>query len=152
MDKQFHILRQTRTNILNAISELTDDQLNKIPKGFNNNIIWNVAHCLVTNQSLTYHLSGNQPKLPKEFILKYRKGTMVESPCSEQEITEIKSLLISSVDTIENDYNNNLLGPYFKEYTTSYGVTISSLEEAINFANVHEGLHFGYILAQKKLV
>ena len=43
MKKQFDTLRITRNNILKDIKALTLDQLNEIPKGFNNNIAWNLV-------------------------------------------------------------------------------------------------------------
>jgi hypothetical protein len=40
------------------IQGYTLEQLNKVPRGFNNNIIWNIAHVIVTQQILVYKLSG----------------------------------------------------------------------------------------------
>jgi len=97
MERQFEILQTTRRNILNAIKELTIEELNKIPDGFNNNIIWNVAHVLVTQQLLVYKLSNQSPTIPAELIEKYKKGTIATNDISENEINEIKGLLISTV-------------------------------------------------------
>jgi len=36
------------------ITPFSLEQLNKIPEGFNNNLIWNIAHCVVTQQLLCY--------------------------------------------------------------------------------------------------
>ena len=41
-------------------------QLNKIPEGFNNNIIWNIAHTVVTHQLLLYKMTGNELQIPTE--------------------------------------------------------------------------------------
>ena len=41
MKYQFEILKQTRANVLQAIESLSHEQMNQIPKGFNNNIVWN---------------------------------------------------------------------------------------------------------------
>jgi hypothetical protein len=35
----------------------TLEQLNKIPEGYNNNLIWNIAHVVVVQQMLVYKLS-----------------------------------------------------------------------------------------------
>ena len=151
MKNNFNILRTTRTNILNSIKDLTIDQLNKIPPGFGNNIIWNVAHIIVTQQLLVYKLSGVEPKISDEMIEKYKKGTMADSNVSESEIESIKGLLLSTVDWIEEDYSNEIFKS-FNEYPTSYNIVLNSTEDAILFNNVHEGLHFGYIMAMKKVV
>ncbi|MCB0460976.1 MAG: DinB family protein, partial [Flavobacteriaceae bacterium] len=57
MEKQVEILKANRKGILSLIEGLSIMQLNKIPQGFKNNIAWNVAHLLVTQQLLCYKLS-----------------------------------------------------------------------------------------------
>jgi len=39
----FNTLRQTRKNILSVIEAYDKEQLNYIPEGFNNNLIWNLG-------------------------------------------------------------------------------------------------------------
>lgn len=128
---------------------MTKDQLSIIPKGFGNNIIWNVAHVIVTQQLLVYKLSSAQPRITDEMIEKYKKGTKAEVSVSETEIEEIKNLLTQTVDWLEEDYEKGIFGE-FNEYPTSYNIVLNSTEDAILFNNVHEGLHFGYIMAMKK--
>ncbi|MDG2226994.1 MAG: DinB family protein [Flavobacteriales bacterium] len=151
MDQQFEILLITRKNLLNSMKDLSIGELTKIPNGFNNNIIWNAAHNLATQQLLVYKLSGQSPIIPGELIEKYRKGTSAPKNVSENEINEIKGLLISSAKLMQQDYDNGLFTEY-SEYTTSYNITLSSAEDAIAFNNVHEGLHFGYIMGLKKAI
>ena len=151
MDQQFEILLTTRKNILNSMKYLSIDELTKIPKGFNNDIIWNAVHNLATQQLLVYKLSGQSSVIPGELIDKYRKGTSASKNVSENEINEIKGLLISSAKLMRQDYDNGLFTQY-SEYTTSYNINLSSTEKAIAFNNVHEGLHFGYIMALKKAI
>ena len=40
----------------------------------------------------------------------------------------------------------------FRRYMTSAGIALAEIEDAISFNNIHEGIHLGYILAQRKLV
>ncbi len=144
-------LRQTRQNILKTIKDLSADQLNKIPDGFNNNIIWNVAHVMVTQQLLVYKLSGQALYISEDEVNAYKKGTKPEKTVSSQEIENIKVRLLSLVDKFKEDLENDKFKNY-NEYTTSFGVTLSSSEDAVEFNNVHEGLHLGSIMALKKLV
>ena len=94
MDQQFEILLITRKNVLNSIKDLSIEALTKIPKGFNNNIIWNAAHNLATQQLLVYKLSGQSPVIPGELIDKYRKGT------SAPAFNAISAYSLESVETI----------------------------------------------------
>ncbi len=149
--KTVNYLRQVRKNTLNTIEGLSTEQLNTIPTGFNNNIIWNVAHMLVTQQLLVNKLSGVDIEASPEEVMAYKKGSKPQGVVSEEEINNIKRRLLSSVDAFEENLAQNKYQNY-QEYTTSFGVTLSSCEDAMEFNNVHEGLHFGSILALKKLV
>lgn len=147
-----HPLEITRVNrkmlekILNAYSL---EQLNKVPDGFRNNLIWNIAHVIVTQQLLTYKLSGLPMMVSDEMVDLYRKGTKTERSTTAEEVAEIKSLLFTTVDQTEKDLKSDIFKEY-QEYPTSTGFVIHSAEEAINFNNFHEGIHIGYILALKK--
>ena len=58
MNNKFDISLKNR-NILNTFFEKCSlEELNKIPEGFNNNVIWNIAHVVVTQQLLVYDMSG----------------------------------------------------------------------------------------------
>ena len=151
IDFSFDALKATRNNVLKAIESFTTEQLNTIPKGFNNNLIWNAGHIWITQELLCYKLSGLECSMENEMIQKYRKGSKPEADVSEDEIARIKSELSLSIDRMEKDYKAGVFKEY-KEYTTSYNVTLSNIEQAITFNNIHEGLHLGSLLALKKMV
>ena len=151
MNYHFNILRATRNNQLDLLNGLELNQVNSISEGFNNNIIWNIAHNVVVQQLLIYRLSGVDVRISEEMISKYKKGSQPDLKVSEEELKSIKDLLIKTVDWLEEDYASGLFKSY-KEYTTSYNITIGSTDEAIAFNNTHEGVHFGYAMALRKLV
>ncbi len=66
---------QTRKNYLSILEDINVRELNTIPIGFNNNIVWNIAHIVATADILFYSLNGLTPKLETSFIDSYRKGT-----------------------------------------------------------------------------
>lgn len=59
---QVTALKKLRFAILKTI-----EQLNKVPDGFNSNIIWNVAHLIASQQNLCYMKAG-QKALSRTFI------------------------------------------------------------------------------------
>ncbi|MBL4669209.1 MAG: DinB family protein [Flavobacteriales bacterium] len=150
MQQQFNILSATRKNVLNTINSLSLEQLNTIPMGFKNNIVWNASHIMVTQQLLCYKLSGLEMYIDNAFVDLFKKGSEA-SYVTEKDIKSIKENLISLPSKLEEDYNGSIFKNY-TEYPTSYGVMLKSIEDAIQFNNVHEGLHFGYIMAMKKLI
>lgn len=143
------ITRKNRLIFQNFIDTLTLKQLNKVPKGFKNNIIWNIAHCIVTQQLLVYKLSGLDSVLSDEMIEQYKKGTQTENNLTQEEVDAIRNLLFSPLDKTEDDFNNNVFKNY-TSYTVSTGSTLENVDQALAFNNFHEGIHLGYILALKK--
>ena len=155
MNEQFTNLNKGRALMLKVIDGLTIEQLNTIPKGFKNNIAWNVAHLVVTQQLLCYRISGIPCLVSEEMITKYRKGAAPSSKASgkitESEFEAIKELLVKLPLKLEEDYKRGLFKEY-TSYTTSVGVALTDIDSAIQFNSFHEGIHLGVLLAMKKLV
>jgi len=151
IEKQLGILHATRKNILAIASSYTNEQLNFIPENFNNNLIWNMGHLLVTQQLLTYGRCDIPAKVSKELIEKYKKGTKPVDKVQSAEVDFIKERLVSILSQTKEDYDAGTF-KNFKSYQTSYGITLDDIDDAINFNNVHEALHFGTILSLRKMV
>ena len=148
----FEVNRVSRQNILKLIDGLSVEQLNKIPEGYNNNIIWHVGHLIATQQLLIYRLSNTEVLITENIIDEFRKGTKPEKQYSEDDIEELKSLFIEVVHRTEQDYNYDVMNAYKEDYPTSYGIVLKNVDDAVKFNNIHEGLHLGYIMAMRKLV
>ena len=151
MKLQFDLLRKVREIVLKSIDGLTLEQLHTIPEGFKNNIAWNVAHLVVTQQLLHYKMSGKDCLIPDDLIDANRKGTSPKSQFSQEEFDEVLELLKGLPDTLEEDYNEGIFTEY-KAYETSTGFVIDSIDSAIAFNNFHESLHLGVIMSLKKFV
>lgn len=151
MEKQFEILKSTRKYLLNFIADLTIDELNEIPPGFNNNIIWNLAHMVAAQQGVCYMRGGLDLKIDQQLFQSYKPETRPETRVEQQEVASIKAQLLSTIEQLEADYYNNTFAEY-NSWTNRYGVLNNNVEDAINFLIFHEGLHLGYIMSLKKLV
>lgn len=149
MLKSLDILKITRQNLLKISSSLNVDQLNQIPENLNNNLIWNLGHVVVTQQLLCYKLSGLPCLVSDDMIERYRKGSRPGERVGEAEIEQIKSLMFSLIDRTKEDVKADLFKSY-KTYTTSYNLTLESIDDALEFNNIHEGMHLGYCIALKK--
>ena len=149
MKTQLNILKATRKNILKAMDGLSLEALNTIPKGFNNNIIWNATHVVVTQQLLCYKLSGNKMRLPDGIVTAYKKGSEPSEAVSAEQVAQTIAWLSDSIAWIEEDLDQGIFKEY-NTYPTSYGYTLTSIEDAVTFNNVHEGMHLGWIGAIKK--
>ena len=145
---QLTALNATRENILKVLNQFTLEEMNTIPKGFNNNLIWNAGHVVVTQQLLCYRLAGVDVNVSEEMIGKYKKGSKPGDYVGETEKNLIISLLTSTVAGIEADLKSKDFSAY-KPYPTSYGVTLSSVEDAVAFNLAHEAMHLGTMISLK---
>ena len=151
MNWALDITTKNRIILERFLEELSLEHLNTIPKGFNNNIIWNIAHTIVTQQLLVYALSGLEPMVPKVMIDKYRKGTKPEGFVDQEEVDIIKGFLFTPIEQTRKDLKNDKFQEY-QTYTVTTKSTLTNAKEAIEFNNFHEGLHLGYILALKRAI
>lgn len=144
-------LRVTRLHLLHLIENLTTEQLNKVPAGFNNNIIWNVAHVISAQQGVCYTRANVPFIVADKYYTPYRPDTKPNGFIDSAEVDIIKGLLISTIEQLENDYNNHVFDNY-TPWATRYGVQINNIEEAVNFVPFHDGMHIGYVMALRRLV
>lgn len=152
MNQLFTVTQTSRNMVSKILENHTLEQLNKIPKGFNNNLIWNIGHIIVAQQMLVYKLSGLPMMISDEMVGKYKKDTKPEQEVSQEELDEIKSLLFKTFEKTKEDFENGVFKNY-QEYTTSTGGhVLKSAADAIAFSNFHEGLHIGVMLSLRKLV
>lgn len=151
MKQQIEVIKQARSFILNVVKDLSTEQLNYIPEGFNNNIIWNLGHLIAAQQGVCYLRTGLPATVSMDFFHAYKPGSKPERALSETEIEEIKEMAFTTLDQLLHDYENGLWTSY-SAWTTRYGVELKTIEEAIQFLLFHEGLHSGYITALKNVL
>lgn len=151
METTFDINETSRNVLLNFLNELTLKQLNTIPQGFKNNIIWNIGHIIVVQQLLVYNLSGLPMMVSDELIAKYRKGSSPNGDVTQNEVDELKGLLFSTLEKTKEDFQKEIFKT-FNEFTTMTGFKVTSAKSAMEFNNFHEGLHIGIIMQLRKFV
>lgn len=151
MQTKIRRYQKIRLYILETIKDLTTEQLNKIPEGFSNNIIWNVAHLVVTQQAICYKRAGQAIKIEESFSNLFMPGTKPDLTFDEAMVSNIKEMFIDNLNNLETDFNNG----HFSNYTawaSRTGIEITDINIAIDFLIYHEGLHEGIISTLKKFV
>ena len=152
METTFRCNRNLRFQFFQIIENYTTDQLNTIPTGFSNNIIWNIGHVLATQQILIYELSGLKGVLSDEFIQLYRNGTKPTSHTSDEEIKQIQKMLLESIDLLEKDFKSKIFKKYQLYTTKATGFLLENAQQAAEFNTIHEGIHLGIVLQIRKFV
>jgi len=151
METSFNINQNSRTVLRNFLENHSLEQLNAIPEGFSNNLIWNVGHCVVAQQMLVYKLSDLPMMISDEMVEKYKRGTKPEHSVSQIEVNEMKTLLFSTLEKTKKDFSEKLFQNY-NEFTSMSGFTMKSVTDAIEFNNYHEALHLGIMMQIRKFI
>ncbi len=151
MDTTFNINQSSRNTITSILNNHTLDQLNTIPEGFSNNLIWNIGHIIVVQQMLVYKLSGLPMMVSEDMIDQYKRGTKPEHSVTQEEVDELKKLLWSTVEQTKKDFANGIF-KNFTEFTSLTGYTMTSAKDAMEFNNYHEAIHTGIMMQIRKFI
>jgi len=151
MIDQIKTIKERRALLLDSIRDLNEEQLNKIPPGFNNNIIWNLGHIIAVQQWICYKRSGLSPMVTDDFWSKFKPGSKPPAIVSAVEIAEIFVSIVNTIDQLFISRQNNVFNAY-SAWTALTNVEIANIDDAINFTLFHDVVHAKKILDLKKCV
>lgn len=151
MEATFKIWETSRNVYAKFLEKYTLEQLNTIPEGFSNNLVWNLGHIIVVQQALVYRLSGVPMYISDELFETYRNGSKPTGTTTQAEVDELKSLLFSLLEKTKEDYAAGKFVSY-TEYTTGTGFHLASTQEAMEFNNYHEAMHLGFMMNIRKFI
>ncbi|KQM67319.1 hypothetical protein ASE74_07610 [Pedobacter sp. Leaf216] len=153
MNEVFDFIINSRKAFIQLIDGLTNEELNKIPDGFNNNIIWNFGHIVVSTQTLCYVRTGIlEDAASVKFNEYYKKDTKPTYTVTEEEVAELKGIALSSIEKIKADYAAGKFSSITPFTTATYGVQLNSIEEVLITTVGHDNVHQGYAWALKKIL
>jgi hypothetical protein len=146
------LIKYGRNGFLKLIEGLTPEQLNKVPQGFNNNLIWNLGHLIATQQQICYKRGGQNPAISDDVIETYSQGTKPNAPLSADAIQWLKDEAVNTLDQLEKDVTAGVFKDY-PEYTiTKNNIPVKTINDALDFLAFHESMHWGYAQALKRAV
>jgi hypothetical protein len=149
MEATFRIWETSRGLYQSFLDNYSLEQLNTIPEGMSNNLIWNMGHVIVSQQKLVYTLSGLPMHISDLLFEKYQNGSRPDGKTSQIEVAEIKKLLSEIVEKTKADFEAGIFKE-FHPYQTKTGFNLGTLKEAMEFNNYHEGIHLGIMMSIKK--
>lgn len=154
MEKKIEKIKKFRIFLLQQLKDLSVQQLNQIPSGYSNNIIWNLGHMTAAMQNMTYVKSGQAITVADEYFTPFLSGTKPVAFIYEPAVNAIKAALINSADRLQQDYEQGLFDRYqpSEKILQVYGFGVNNIDEALEYILYHDGLHSGYINALKRLV
>lgn len=151
MHQAFYITKINRKIVSQFLENYTLEQLNTIPVGFKNNLIWNIGHIVVIQQILVYQFSGLPMLVSNDMVEMYKKGSKPERDVTQIEVDALQVLLFETITKTEVDYSSNIFKNY-QELTTSTGFALKNVEDALSYNYYHEALHLGILMSLEKWV
>lgn len=153
MNETFKFIIDARKAFIQLLDELSLEEINKIPAGFNNNIIWNFGHIVVSTQTLCYVRTGITADASSlKYLDAYKKGSKPSYFVSAEEVAELKALAVASIEKIEADYKKEIFQHIQPYDTATYGATLHSFADVLVTTAGHDNLHFGYAIAQRRTI
>jgi hypothetical protein len=150
MERSVEMISAYRRTLLKVLDGLSMDALNAIPPGFNNNLIWNFGHVVVSQQTLCYGNANLKPIIEEAYILKYRKGTKPLKYVDKAEFEILKNYSETALVQLDKDLENNLFTNITPFVISNYGLEIRNIQDILKILLNHEGLHLGYCMALKR--
>jgi hypothetical protein len=151
MESLFRAWKTSRMAYLKFFENYSLEQLNRIPDGFSNNLIWNIGHIIATQHKLIYIGSEVEGHIPEEIFDSYQSGTKPSAAVSKQEADLLKRLLLEQIEPTIGDFNNKKFVTY-QQRITGTGFHLTSITDAFEWNNFHEGLHLGYMMSIRKFI
>ncbi|MFP3125659.1 DinB family protein [Ectobacillus funiculus] len=150
----FKQLRFVRESTINCVAEINDEASLFIPKGFNNNIKWNLGHIYVVQEKFAFYFIKEKMIMPNNFSELFTTGT---KPTNWEDqtlptISELIQLLENQTERIEQTLELRLKEVIEKPFTTSTGLTLSTVKELLSFCLYHEGMHFATIKSYERII
>lgn len=134
------------------LDELSLAELNKIPEGFNNNIIWNFGHAIESSYSLAFA----RPKVDESYqnpsLEKYKKGTRPEADATKDEVEQLKSLAFNYSKTISSAIEQGKFENITPYSTGTFGAELKTIDDILTTILAHNTLHFATASAQARII
>ncbi|OAS22723.1 DinB family protein [Paenibacillus oryzisoli] len=147
--KQLEFIRKSTIKVVEGLSE---DTLDDMPEGFNNNIRWNLGHIIFVQEKFAFHFIGEPLQIPENFERLFAKGTR-PADWAEEELPSLETLLALLVEQpqrIQSILHGRLDESVAKPFTTGNGLLLTTIGELLNYTLYHEGMHFNMISLLKR--
>lgn len=144
----FEQLRAYRSELLGRVEGISEEEAERIPTGFNNNIRWNLGHVCLDQYLWIRVLTKDALPVSPSFNEWFGYGTN-PSHFTEQTptIAELIQFLKEQPDVIQEKYQDRLEEEFLP---TEMGM--HTIEQVLIRTIFHEGLHIGAIQALKRQI
>ena len=144
-------MRQMRAYTFAQLDGLSNEQLLEIPKGLNNNILWNVGHILFDQCHKLYDPCGLAMPVPEAYESWFASGTSPRNWVETPDPGEVVEKFGSVNEIVIADYEKGVFTG-FRPYRLEDETPVDTIEESIVLDLAHGGMHYGVIVTMKALL
>ena len=145
-EQVFEQFKMWRRWTIELVDSLDESLLDGIPKGFLNNIRWNIGHILVGWDHAVFTNLQKDRQLPFQFHSMFPSGSMpslwVETPPS---LIELRNSLFNQQDDVIGATRGRL-----EERLSEPFLHMNTIGEIILFQLIHEAFHAGVITSIRR--
>lgn len=144
----FNQLETYRSYMLGVVESVKEVEAEVIPKGFNNNIRWNLGHIYLDQYLWIQAVTKEKAAVSEQFKAWFGYGSSPASFTSETpSLEELRALLNDQPSKIKEDYGYRL-----EEEFPPTEMGMHTIEQVLTRTIFHEGMHLQTILDIKKLL
>lgn len=139
----FDQLNFARQLLLNCVKEISESQVDIIPKEFNNNIRWNLGHVCLTQDRMAFYYANEPMEVPEVFSDLFRSGTKpIDWKIKPPTLQELVDILGDQPNRIRERLQNRLDEAVANPFSKIPGLTLRTFDELLTFSLFHEARHF----------
>jgi hypothetical protein len=147
---KWDLFKMIRKVTLNEMAGMSEEDADRIPSGFNNNIRWNLGHIYNAAGGLLAGFTGENTAVPSNYPKLFDRGT---KPADWQgdvpSLSELQKGLEGQVEQLEFLFEKRLNDALV--HPCDFGmVQLTTIGELLDFIFFHEGLHAGVIKGLKR--
>jgi uncharacterized damage-inducible protein DinB len=142
----FTQLESYRSYVLGVLGNLSEEEAEVIPKGFNNNIRWNLGHIYLDQYLWIQAVTKEKAGVLEQFQTWFGYGTSPANNTPDTPtIDELRNLLKEQPAQIKAQYGERL-----EEEFPPTEMGMHTIEQVLTRTIFHEGMHLQTILDLKK--
>jgi uncharacterized damage-inducible protein DinB len=139
-------LESYRGYLIGVVENVSEEEAEIIPDGFNNNIRWNLGHIYLDQFLWIQAVTREKSDVPEQFKSWFGYGTSPNDFTSNTpSLEELKGLLKEQPRKIKEIYGSRL-----EEEFTPIEMGIFTIEQVLSRTIFHEGMHLQAIIDLKK--
>lgn len=142
-------MKTVRCWLLASPTGLSQEQLLTVPRGSNNNILWNIGHVITDQCNMIYTPCGLPSPIPASYNALFDPGTSPADWKSPPDVEEVVRTATDLVHRIESDHTAGRFA-FYTPLEFDDGNRLDNFETALSHCNLHEAMHIGTIIALRR--